>query len=90
MAFARTVIESHVAASIIDNEIKRIPRLIDIYEGVKWRLAREPEIGYRVPRTTPPTYVVHSYHWRIAAVIVAYHFNEDQVEILDVKVEIFH
>ena len=86
MAFARTVVESHVAAHIIDTEIKRIPRLYDIYEGIKWRLARQPEIGYRVPRTDPETYVIHSYHWRIAAVVVAYHFTEDQVEILDVKV----
>ena len=90
MAFARTVLESHVAAKIIDNEIKKIPRLIDIYDGIKWRLARQPEIGYPVPRTNPQTYVIHSYHWEIAAVVVAYHFNENQVEILDVRVELIH
>lgn len=90
MAFARQVVESHVAANAIDNEIKKIPRLIEIYDGIIWRLARQPESGYRVPRTDPPTYVVHSYHWKIAAVIVAYHFNDDQVEILDLKIELFH
>jgi hypothetical protein len=90
MAFARTIIESPVAQRTIDDEIRRRPRLIDIYDGIKWRLARQPEIGYRVPKTVPPTYVVHSYHWGIAAVIVAYHFDEDQVEFLDVKVEMFH
>lgn len=90
MAFERTIIESHVAAKTIDEEIKKLARLNDIYDGIKWRLARQPEIGYRVPKTHPPTYVIHSYHWRVAAVIVAYHFNDDQVEILDVKVEVFH
>lgn len=89
MAFARTILESHVAAKTIDNEIKKIPRLIDIYDGIKWRLARQPDMGYRVPRTDPPTYVIHSYHWNIAAVVVAYHFDDDQVEILDVKVELY-
>lgn len=90
MAFERTVIESHLAQRTIDQEIKKIPRLIDIYDGLKWRLARQPEMGYPVPKTKPVTYVVHSYHWGIAAVIVAYHFNDDQVEILDVRVEVYH
>ena len=87
MAFARTVVEGHVAAHVIDNEIKRYPRLPDIYEGVKWRLAREPDIGYRAERSNPDTYVIHSYHWNAGfAVTVAYHFNSEQVEILDVRV----
>lgn len=90
MAFERTIIESHVAQKYIDNEIRKLPRLIDIYDGIKWRLARQPEVGYRVPRTEPPTYVVHSWHWNIAAVVVAYHFNDDQVEILDIKIELIH
>jgi hypothetical protein len=90
MAFARTIIESHIAQKTIDGEIKRIHRLIDIYDGIKWRLARQPEGGYRVPKTNPPTWVMHSYHWGIAAVVLAYHFDDDQVEILDVKVELIH
>ena len=87
MAFARTTIESNIAQHVIDDEIKQKPRLYEIYEAIKWRLARGPEDGYRVPRTDPETYVVHSYHWDIgAAVVVAYIFNNDQVEILDVIV----
>jgi hypothetical protein len=90
MAFARTIIESHIAVKTIDEEIKKVPRLIDIYDGIKWRLARQPEGGYRVPKTKPQTWVIHSYHWGIAAVVVAYHFDDDQVEILVVKVELIH
>ena len=90
MAFERTVIESRIAEQTIDSEIKKVPRLIDIYDGIKWRLARDPESGYRVPRTNPPTYVIHSYHWNVASVVAAYHFNDDQVEILDVKIELVH
>jgi hypothetical protein len=63
MAFARTVVESHVAQQVIDTEIHRDPRLNDLYEGLKWRLARQPEVGYPIPQMTPPAYVIHSYHW---------------------------
>lgn len=86
MAFARTVIESPEAAKVIDNEIKEIPRLADIYEGLKWRLARGPDIGYPIPKTNPQLYVTHSYHWNTAAITVAYQFDDDQVEVLAVKV----
>jgi hypothetical protein len=87
MAFAREIIESHDAASFIDNEIKRNPKLADFWEGVKWRLARGPEMGYRAPRTHPQTYVIHSYHWGVAGIVVTYRFSEDQVEILNLKIE---
>ena len=86
MAFARTVREEHPARTTIDQEIATNPRLNDIYDGLKWRLARDPDIGYRVPRTNPQTYVVHSYHWDVAAVVAAYRFDDDMVEIIDVQV----
>ncbi len=86
MAFARTVRESHIAEKTINNELKHNSRLGDIYEGIKWRLAREPDIGYRVPNTNPQIYVIHSYHWGEAAVVVAYHFDNDLVDILDLRV----
>ena len=85
MAFAREIIESHDAASVIDNEIKRNPKLDDFWEGFKWRLARGPEMGYRVPSTDPTTHVTHFYHWGVAGIVVAYRFSEDRVEILNLK-----
>ena len=87
MAFAREIIESHDAASVIDNDIKRNPKLADFWEGFKWRLARGAEMGYRVPRTHPPTYVIHFYHWGVAGIVVAYRFSEDQVDILNLRIE---
>lgn len=86
-SFARTVVESRIAEKVIDSEIKQRPRLSDIYEAIKWRLARGPDVGYCVPRSNPSTYVVHSFHWHIGvAVVIAYLFDNDQVEILDVMV----
>jgi hypothetical protein len=86
MAFARTIVESHDAQRVIDQEIARDARLSDIYDGLKWRLARQPEIGYRVPKTSPQTYVTHSYHWNTSAIVAAYRFDEDRVEILGLQV----
>lgn len=86
MAFARTIVESHDAEQTVDQEIKGNPHFSDFYEGLKWRLAREPDIGYRVPETDPQTYVVHSYHWSVAAIIVAYRFDDNQVEILNLRI----
>lgn len=86
MAFARTIRESHVAAHVIDANIRQNPRIDDIYQGLTWRLARQPELGYRVPNTNPETYVVHSYHWGVVAVVVAYQFKDDLVHIIDLQV----
>lgn len=87
MAFAREIVESHEARQVIDNEIAHNPRLGDFWEGYKWFLARGPEHGYRAdPHTDPPTYVIHFYHWNLAGVAVTYRFNENQVEILALKI----
>lgn len=85
MAFAREIVKSHDAAQVIDNEISHNPQLSDFWDGFEWFLARGPEQGYQVPNTNPPTYVIHFYHWHIAAMVVTYRFNENQVEILDLK-----
>lgn len=86
MAFAREIVESHEARQIIDSEIGHNPDLSDFYEGLKWFLARGPDRGYRVPTTDPQSYVIHMYHWNVAAIVVTYRFNENQVEILSLRV----
>ena len=90
MAFARTVVESHAARPVIDAEIHREPRLNDLYEGLKWRLARQPEVGYPIPQVNPPAFVIHSFHWsglrNLFPIVVAYDYDDDQVVIYAVKV----
>jgi hypothetical protein len=86
MAFAREIVESHVAERLVDEEIRANPEFSDFYDGLKWRLAREPDIGYPVPKTNPQTYVIHSYHWSVAAIVIAYRFDENQVEILNLRI----
>ena len=88
MAFARTVIESPDAQRWIDEARgrDRPDRLTDIYEGLKWRLARQPEVGYRLPKVEPDTYVVHSFHWNVAAIVAVYRFDADDVHIIDLNI----
>ena len=86
MAFAREIVLSHDAEHVIDNEIKHNPKLDDFWIGFTWFLARGPEHGYRVPKTDPASYVIHFYHWHVGAIVVTYRFDENQVEILDLRV----
>lgn len=86
MAFAREIVESHDAQQVIDNEIAHNPRLSDFWDGYKWFLARGPEHGYHVPHTNPETHVIHFYHWHVGAIVVAYRFDENQVEILNLRI----
>ena len=51
----RTIRESHVAMHIIDSEIRRNPELEDQYDALKWRIARQPQVGYAMLRNTSPT-----------------------------------
>ena len=86
MAFAREIVESHETQQVIDNEIAHNPQLSDFWEGYKWFLARGPELGYRAPHTKPQAYVIHFYHWNVAGIAVTYRFDENQVEILDIRI----
>lgn len=89
MAVARTVIETNEVARIIDAEIKRIPRLHDVYEGLKWRIARDPDSGYPVSGTRPPRRVMRSDEYRSipGVLVVAYTFGENEAEIVGVRLE---
>jgi len=41
----RTVVENVSVTEVIDDNQSTYPRLVDAYEGLKWLLARNPEIG---------------------------------------------
>ena len=89
MAFARQVVEEHSVQDTIDNHSDEHPRFLDFWEALKWRLARQPEVGYPIPHSNPLLYLVHSAHWDVpgAVVIVAlYGFSMDEVVVKAVKV----
>jgi hypothetical protein len=75
---------------VIDTEIRREPRLMELYEGLKWRLARQPDAGYPIPNTDPQAFVIHSFNWKalaaIAPILVTYTYDDDQVVIVAVRI----
>src|SRR5258708_7028438 len=89
MAFARTIVEARDASALIDTEIDNYPRLRDLYDGLTWRVARDPHIGYPVPETSPPLFLVHSRDWKrpgLPVIVLAYTFTVDRVFVQAVRV----
>lgn len=87
--FAKTVIESAQSQESIDSAIKTYPRLSDLYEGLKWRLARRPaESGVKISRLHDK-YIVKTLDWSsygVPVVRVIYSFNENETEIIAIDV----
>ena len=88
MATARTVIEEHVVAASIDAAIRKHKRYADLFDGLKWRIARAPQSGYPIPDTQPQAYLIRSYQWHNfpGAILIVYVFDEESVTIKAVKV----
>ncbi len=78
MAFHRTVVEDPVAQKYIDEEIRSDLGLSDLYDGLKWLLARDPHVGYPIPQTSPQVFVVRTVHWKTSAgmppIVATYYF----------------
>ncbi len=63
-------------------------RIGELFDGLKWRLARDPEGGYPIPATNPPRYVMRSQRWPAfpSVIVVAYTFTDDEVVIHGVRI----
>jgi hypothetical protein len=89
MAFARTIVEQREVTALIDTECDEWPRLRELYDGLLWRLARQPTVGYPVPETNPPLFLVHSRDWKrqgLPVIVLAYTYTADRVFIQAVRV----
>lgn len=88
MAAERKVEIYDAAQAIIDKEIKPDPKLSDFWEGLKWRLSRDPLTGaYRVPQSEPPTYIARGHHWGVASLVVIYRFDATELHVVDLAVD---
>lgn len=88
MAFARTVVENHSVATTIDQASQANPRFRDLFDGLIWRIAREPEAGYLVPDTDPPRYVIRSDELPgfPSVLILAYIFTDHKAEVIGARI----
>jgi hypothetical protein len=87
---ARTIVETKTAESQIDNFKNLYERFEDGFEGVKWRLARNPECGSRI---NDRYLILKSENWKelmsvdLPHIRVLYSFDDNQVMIISVGVD---
>ena len=82
MAFARTVIVEPAVEEYLREEERKDPLLRNVFRALEWRLARQPEIGYRVPGFNPPRYLVRSQPYRLPVprfLRLLYRFTEEEI-----------
>lgn len=80
--FARTVIETQYLSDKIDQVRSIYPRLNELIDALKWRLARQPEIGVQIPNTNPRKFILKSYNFQsseIPVVIILYSYDDKNV-----------
>ena len=89
MAYARTVILESQVEEYLEKEQKRDPYLKNIVLALEWRIARQPEAGYRVPRFDPPRYIAKSKFYRQPLprfLRLMYQYDDDKVIVEFAKV----
>jgi len=89
--WARQIVEEAGVAEEIDVARVSAARTDDVYEGLKWTLARDPAVGVRIP-SGDGAFMLYktSSSWTaegLPVVRVAYTYDEDQVVFLAVKVD---
>ena len=83
---ARTIVEEDVVSATIDEETSKYRRLNEIFEGLKWRLARKPEDGYPI---SEDKMMIKTYSWSIdgaAAITAIYSYDDESVVVEAVRV----
>lgn len=83
---ARTIIEDEHVSADIDEATKRYPRCGDVWEALKWDLARVPDKG---AVQMGPYWMKKSLGWAVTGVPVIaalYKFDETSVEIVGVRI----
>jgi hypothetical protein len=84
MAFARCVVIEPAVQEYLDQEIRSYPRLEHIFQGLEWRLARQPELGYPVPNSNPRRFLAKTIPYRFPVPLVLtvmYRYTESEVII---------
>jgi hypothetical protein len=84
----RTVVEEKRVEQTIAEVRGRFPRVVEIFEGWKWRLSRAPEMGYRLPGIAEEIFLAMSKpvepdHPQL---LFLYRFDLNEVVIIDLIV----
>ncbi len=87
---ARTIVEEELITKRIEKAQQEYPRVGEMFEAIKWVLARNPLRGAkRVPNMNPIRYMIKTRPWkpgRVPSLTVVFHVNEHEVIISGLKV----
>lgn len=88
MALPRNLILENRAASVIDAAAVTYPRIRDMYEGLEWRITRQPESGELIAGFDPPRRIVHSLEWPgfPGSLVLTYQYTDTDVEVIGAKI----
>ena len=84
-----TLVEQPHVVSAIEEAYATYPRFHDLYDGITWRLCRDP-IPEEAVQIVPDTYVLKSEAWEYAGfctITLLYTVSDAGVSIEDLKVE---
>lgn len=89
---ARTVVQEHAASAAADAYAKQFPRFEEAYDALQWLLARKPDKVDNLERDVGGrTYYLYRQAAdklaKTPAIVVVYTFDDDEVNILDVRAE---
>lgn len=87
MTTLRTIILSQEAQVVIDRESELHFRLEEVFDGLQWRLARDPKSGYPIDRTYWVIRLDGDPAARIPAIVVLYSFDADEVNVWRILVK---
>jgi len=89
-SLARTIVEESSVVEMIESERVNYSRLEELFEGLKWRLARDAENGVRFASSNGVDYLlIKTPNWAINGVPVItalYSYDDDQVVIYSIKI----
>ena len=89
MAAERKVTVFASAQAVLDKQVTKNEHLTDLWEGLKWRLARDPLADtYRIQNSEPPTYVARSPKRSGAALVAVFRFDAFNLHICDLRVDV--
>jgi len=87
--YARIIIEEQLVEKRIDQAVTKLPRLAEMWDGIKWRLARSPEKGQLI-EIGSDYYGVKTSSWSpggVPSITVLYRFDNEYVYIEGSKID---
>lgn len=90
MPLLRTIDEAELVKRRIDKAVEEAPRLYELYEGIKWKLARSPTTAANVASLGNGWYMAKTCSWApggLPSITVLYKVGDHEVFIESSKID---